>query len=105
MERVYKIAQASVMPMPDSVFWYTISMALFLFAVWVAKRHIDNSKETFSEHSDLIRKMSNCLIELTTITKVHEVHIQALNKKVESHDRELDALREFYIVKYKDNGR
>lgn len=93
------------MPLPDSVFWYTISVALFIFAVWVVKNYIDNSKETFSEHSDLIRKMSNCIIELTTITKVHEVHIQALNKKVDAHDGALDALREFYIVRYKDNGK
>jgi len=101
MERVYKIAQANVIPMPDSVFWYTISMALFIFAVWVAKRHIDNSKETFSEHSDLIRKMSNCIIELTTITKVHEVHIQSLIKKVDDQGGEIESLRDFYIVTYK----
>lgn len=104
MDRVYHFAQAQVRPLPDSFFWYTLCLALFVFAVWVVKRYIDNNKDTFDTHGDLIRQMGNCIIELTTITKVHEVHIQALNKKVDSHDKEIDALRDIYIVRY-NNGK
>ena len=104
MERVLKIAQASVTPVPDSFFWYSLCVALCAITIWSIKRYIDNNKETFSQHSDLIRQMGNCIIELTTITKIHEVHFQSTNKRLDDHDKELDALREFYIVKYKDNG-
>lgn len=76
-------------------------MALFVFAVWVVKRFIDNNKESFDKHSDLIGKMGNCIIELTTITKVHEVQIQALINKTDRQTEEIESLRDFYIVTYK----
>jgi len=101
MEGIQKIIHADVMPLPDSVFWYSLSMALFLFAVWAGKRYIDSTKDTFDKHGDLITKMSNCIIELTTITKVHEVHIQSLIKKVDDQGGEIESLRDFYIVTYK----
>lgn len=99
MERVLKIAE--VIPMPDSVFWYTICMALFIFAIWVVKRHIDGNKDTSDKHGMLITEMGKCIIELTTITKVHEIHIQSLLKDVEKQGQDLETLREFYIVTYK----
>lgn len=105
MERVLKIAKASTAPMPDQFFWYTICVALFAFVIWATLRYIDNIKATFDKHGDLITKMGSCIIELTTITKVHEVHIQAILKDMEKQGEDLESLREFYIVKYKDNGR
>jgi len=101
MEGIQKIIYADVMPVPDSVFWYTLSVSLLAFSLWVGKRFVDNNKDTFDRHGDLIAKMGNCIIELTTITKVHEVHIQSLIKKVDEQGEDIEALRDFYIVTYK----
>lgn len=101
MEGVYKTVIAEVGPLPDSFFWYTISVALFVFAIWVVKRFIDNNQDTFDKHGVLITEMGKCLIELTTITKIHEVHIQALIKKVDEQGEDIETLRDFYIVTYK----
>lgn len=105
MHRIHHItAEAQIIPLPDSFFWYTLSLVLFVFVIWVVKRWLDNNKDTFDNHGDLIRQVSNCVIELTTITKVHEVQIQELTKKVDAHNREIDALRDIYIVRY-NNGK
>lgn len=101
MEGVYNTVRGEVGPLPDSLFWYTLCMALFVFAVWVVRRFIDNNKETFDKHSDLIAKMGNCIIELTTMTKVHEVQIQTLIKKTDQQTEDIESLRDFYIVTYK----
>lgn len=105
MENLFRLAQAGVRPIPDSFFWYTLCVLLLVFCVWVIKRYIDNTKDTFDTHGDLIRRMGDCIVQLTTLTKVHEVQIQALNKTVDGHDKEIESLRDFYIVKYKENGR
>jgi hypothetical protein len=90
-----------VMPLPDSVFWYTLCILLFSFAAWVVKRHIDTNKETFQRHGDLITKMGECIVELTTMTKVHENQMQSVLKILDKHGDEIEALRDFYIVTYK----
>lgn len=93
--------RAQAIPLPDSLFWYTLCMCLTAFAIWAIKRHIDSNKDTSDRHADLIAQMSKCLIELTTMTKVHDVQIQSVIKKVDDQGDELEALRDFYIVTYK----
>lgn len=87
--------------MPDSFFYYTLCLLLLVTIIWGIKKWLDNNKETFDTHGKLIADMGKCIIELTTITKVHEIHIQSLLKDVEKQGQDLETLREFYIVTYK----
>jgi hypothetical protein len=99
---IFSVIRGQVVPLvPDSFFWYTISTALFVFALWVGKRFIDSQKEQQDKTGALVSEMGKCLIELTTISKVHEVHIQSLLKKVDDQGDDIETLREFYIVTYK----
>lgn len=108
MERVYHITQAAVGPVPDSFFWYTLCVLLSAFSIWAVKRHIDANKDTDNRHGDLITQMGKCIIELTTMTKIHEVKMEAqgtkiaeMAKRVEKHEEEIEELRDFYIVSNK----
>jgi hypothetical protein len=87
--------------MPDGIFWYTVSTALFIFSIWLVKRFLDTNKEEKDREGILVKEMGKCLIELTTMTKIHDVHINSLLKNVEKHGDDIETLREFYIVTYK----
>jgi len=103
MEGVYGIiiAEVEVKTMPDAVFWYTLCVLMIGVLIWGVKRELDNNKSSFDKHGILITEMGKCIIELTTITKVHEVQIQNLLKASEKMGDDLETLREFYIVTYK----
>ena len=107
MEGVY--AQIEMKAIPDSFFYYTLCVFLLIIiskfvSSWVVQ-WIGNNKDRHDQHGKLISEMGKCLIELTTITKVHEVHIQSLLKSRDKQGEDIETLREFYIVRYKDNGK
>lgn len=95
------ITQLELKPIPDSFFWYTISVVLFAFFIYAVKRHVDTNKGESDRHGLLIDQVGKCIIELTTMTKIHEVKMQELIKKVDKHEDEIETLRDFYIVTYK----
>lgn len=99
MERLHHTA--AQVAAPDPVFWYTLCIVLLLAIIWGIKRWLDNNQGTFDKHGNLITEMGKCIIELTTMTKIHEVHIQALLKKVDEQGDDIETLRDFYIVTYK----
>lgn len=103
--KIKTLAQIGLKSVPDSFFYYTLCLFLLIIiskfaSNWVSQ-WIGNNKERHDEHGKLITEMGKCLIELTTITKVHEVHIQSLLKSRDEHKEDIETLREFYIVTYK----
>lgn len=99
MERISQAA--AQVTMPDPIFWYTLCIVLLAAIIWGIKKWLDSNQITFDKHSKLIEDLGKCVIELTMMTKVHEVHIQALLKKVDEQGDDIETLRDFYIVTYK----
>lgn len=101
LSQVETLSQIDLKSVPDAVFYYTLCLLLLALLAKFITNWVGSNKDRQDQHGDLIREMGRCLTELTTITKVHEVQIQALLKTTEKQSEDIETLRDFYIVTYK----
>ena len=79
---------------PDGWFYYAVTLAFGGALIYVILRYSSRVDKT-------LEKVQETLIELKTMTSLHEVHIQSLLKKADQQGDEMQSLRDFYIVTYK----
>lgn len=79
---------------PDGWFYYAVTLAFGAALIWVILRYTGRIDTT-------LNKVEEAVNQLTTMTKIHDIHIQGLLKKVDQQAEDLETIREFYIVTYK----
>lgn len=70
--------------------WNIIILLLFFIAIFLGlKRYVKVNDTRHTEHTHLDKVMSDNLVELTTITKVHESEINGLKEDVKDVRQEV----------------